>query len=89
MAAFIVTYDLHRAGQNYQCLTDKLESYPTHWHVQQSVWIIATNQSAADIRDSLNGCLDNNDKLIVARLSGEAAWVGYSPKVSDWLKRHL
>lgn len=89
MAAFIIAYDLHKVGQNYTCITQKLEAYPTHWHMQGSVWIIETNQSAVQIRDNLSRCLDSNDKLMVARLAGEAAWTGYSDDVNRWIKDRL
>ncbi|MBB4096969.1 hypothetical protein [Sphingomonas kyeonggiensis] len=89
MAAFIVTYDLMKQGQNYTCITNKLKSYGTHWHLQGSVWIIETTQSAVQIRDSLKPCLDQNDKLLVARLEGEAAWLGYGDEEGKWLKDRL
>lgn len=89
MSAYIVTYDLHKQGQNYDCIIAKLKAYPTHWHMQRSVWIISTNQSAAQVRDSLQSCLDSNDKLFVGKLSGEAAWYGYPDNVSTWLKGTL
>ena len=87
--AFVVTYDLMKQGQNYDCLIKKLNSYPTHWHAQGSVWFIEATQSAVQIRDFLSPCLDANDKLIVTRLEGEAAWSGYSQNISDWLKGQL
>lgn len=89
MAAYVVTYDLMRQGQNYEGITKRLQSYPTHWHVQQSVWIVVTTQNASTIRDYLAATLDANDKLIVARLSNEAAWTGYDASVSQWLKQVL
>ena len=89
MATYIVTYDLHKTGQNYSCLTEKLEEYGTHWHAQGSVWIIVSSQSAKSIRDNLSSCLDSNDKIIVAKLSGEAAWKGYSKNINDWLQNNL
>lgn len=89
MAAYIVAYDLHAEGQNYTCLRNKLEAYGTHWHMQGSVWIVVTNQTAVQIRDNLNPCLDSNDKLFVGRLSGEAAWFGYGDQVTNWLKANL
>lgn len=89
MATYIVTYDLHQQGQNYDCIHKKLKDYGTHWHVQGSVWIIKTTQSAVEVRDHLAPCLDSNDKLIVAKLSGEAAWRGYGDKISEWLKSCL
>tara|TARA_A100001391_G_scaffold136353_1_gene95003 strand:+ start:22382 stop:22657 length:276 start_codon:yes stop_codon:yes gene_type:complete len=87
MKAFIVTYDLIKSGQNYACITKKLKSYPTHWHMQGSVWIIRTSETAKQIRDGLKSCLDSNDKLFVAALSGEAAWCGYTDNITDWLKQ--
>jgi CRISPR/Cas system-associated endoribonuclease Cas2 len=89
MATFLVTYDLHEQGQNYDCIHKKLKSYTTHWHVQYSVWLIETTQSAVEVRDHLSSCLDSNDKLLIARLSGEAAWKGYSENVTQWLKSRL
>jgi hypothetical protein len=89
MGAFVVTYDLMKQGQNYNCLIAKLNAYPIHWHAQGSVWIIETAKSAAQIRDELMSCLDANDKLIVARLEGEAAWIGYNSGISEWLKGRL
>jgi hypothetical protein len=89
MPSYVVAYDLHKVGQNYECLIKKLKTYDTHWHVQQSVWIVISNQTSAQIRDFLTPCLDSNDKLIVARLSGEAAWYGYADSITQWLKKYL
>lgn len=89
MAAYIVTYDLAQQGQNYSCLYARLRSYPTHWHMQQSVWIVVTPESAVDLRNTLTACLDANDRLFVARLANEAAWRGYAENVSDWIKNQL
>lgn len=86
MAAYIITYDLHKQGQNYSCLSEKLKQYTKHWHIQGSVWIVETSESASTIRDKLKRCLDGNDKLVVALLQGEAAWVGYNGNVTAWLK---
>lgn len=82
----IVTYDLKQQGQNYTCIVKKLEAYPSHWHMQGSVWLLATTDSAKQVRDSLVTCLDSNDNLFVGRLQGEAAWHGFSDKAGAWLK---
>jgi len=89
MTAYIVSYDLNTQGQKYKCLTDKLEAYGTYWHAQGSVWIIISSQTATQVRDNLKSCLDSNDELFVGKLSGEAAWFGYSSQISDWLKKNL
>lgn len=89
MSMYMVTYDLMKQGQNYTGLIAKLETYPTRWHPQGSVWMIKTEKSAEQVRNELAAVLDSNDKLIVARLSGEAAWMGYPADVSEWLKQNL
>ena len=89
MAMYVVTYDLLKQGQNYNCLIQKLKTYPIHWHAQGSVWFVKSSLSATAIRDSLSTCLDANDKLIVARLNGEAAWIGYGADVNQWIKNNF
>lgn len=89
MKSYIIVYDLHKEGQNYDCLHEKLKKYTVNWHIQRSVWIVATDQKSKQIRDNLKSCLDSNDKLFVGKLNGEAAWHGYSQKVTDWLKKYL
>jgi len=60
MTAYIVAYDLMKQGQNYECLKEKLETYPKHWHMQQSVWIVvrALLQRLAAVRGRLSLCAD-------------------------------
>jgi len=88
MSAYIVSYDLHKRGQNYECIIEKLKGYPEHWHMQQSVWIISTNQTVVQIRDHLMSCLDENDNLFVGKLSA-AAWHGFAPAAEPWLKARI
>jgi hypothetical protein len=89
MAAYIVTYDLLKQGQNYDCLYKKLDAYGTRWHAQGSVWVIITDETSDEILSNLTGCLDTNDKLFVARLQGEATWIGYDQDVTEWLLGQL
>lgn len=89
MALFMVAYDLRQQGQNYTCVIEKLKEYPTHWHLQGSVWLIHTDKTATQIRDGLVPCLDNNDKLIVIKLARDAAWHGHGAHVKPWMDEHL
>ena len=88
MKTMIITYDLHKVGQNYDCLKESIKSYGTWCHPQGSVWLIRTTSSASQVRDKLKRCLDGNDKLFVAALTGEAAWIGHSDVVSNWIKEN-
>lgn len=89
MPAYIVAYDLKKQGQNYECLNEKLTEFGTYWHMQGSVWIIVTEWTAAQIRDDLKPCLDRNDNLFVGKLSGQAAWEGFTSDDNKWLKSAL
>jgi type IV secretory pathway VirJ component len=44
---------------------------------------------ATAIRDTLKPKIDENDKLLVVRLSGEGAWAGFDNDCSSWLKNNL
>lgn len=83
---YFVAYDLKDPGQNYDGLISKIKSYGRWCHLQYSVWIVQTEASADAIWDHLRKSLDGNDKLIIARLEGEAAWSGYGQAVSNWIK---
>lgn len=32
--------------------------------------------------------IDSNDKLFIAKLTGESAWVNLSSEISNWLKEN-
>ena len=89
MATYIVTYDLHKSGQNYECLSKKLKAYGTYFHIQGSVWIIVTSSTAKEVRDNLKPCLDGNDKLLVVKSANVGAWFGYNHSDSKWLNDNL
>lgn len=88
MKVYQISYDL-RKQRNYDALYERIKSYGTWCHVLESSWVIATNQSAAQIRDYLLGVLDKDDGLLVTRLSGEAAWFGLGQQRDNWLKQQL
>ncbi len=91
MATYFIGYDLNgpRKEDAYPELITAIKKYGTWWHYLDSTWIIKSISSAAEIRDSLSRHLDNTDELLVAELSGNAAWTGFDQKASDWLKSNL
>ena len=89
MSSYIVSYDLSKPGQDYTKLYDAIKAYSWWWHYLDSTWVIVTDDSAVSIRDNLYTHMDSNDELLVAKLTGTAAWNGFEAKASDWLKEHL
>jgi hypothetical protein len=92
MKSYLIGYDLNkpRANDDYKDLIAKIKTLSgAPWHCLDSTWIIRTEQTAVQIRDTLMPYLDSGDELLVAKLSGEAAWKGFTGECSTWLKDNL
>ncbi|MGV3588560.1 MAG: hypothetical protein ACO1OF_16260 [Adhaeribacter sp.] len=90
MKTYLIGYDLISPGQDYEELFDAIKSLSKiWWHSLDSTWIIKTNMSAVDIRNSLLPYLDTNDEILVVSLDGESAWKGFKDKSSQWLDRNI
>lgn len=85
MKLYQITYDL-RKQRNYQVLYDRIKAYGTWCRPLESTWVIATNQSAVQVRDNLKAAMDADDGLLVTRLQGDAAWYGIADAQSQWLQ---
>jgi CRISPR/Cas system-associated endoribonuclease Cas2 len=87
---YIVTYDLkspNDTAEDYERVIDGLKSRYGNWcHVEKSVWIVSTTESASEVRDNIKALLNASDVLFVARLSGNWASFNLSSKRTDWLK---
>ena len=87
MSSFIVSYDLI-ANKDYTELYEAIRNYGSFAHILESVWIIKSTDSAVNIRDNLRTYIDSDDKLFVAKLNGESAWINLSTEVSNWIKEN-
>lgn len=90
MASYMIGYDLNAPGKDYTKLIEKIKSLGSNWwHYLDSTWIVKHDGPATAIRDALKPYLDANDELVVAKLTGEAAWSGFDEKSSKWLRDNL
>ena len=90
MKSYMIGYDLMSPGQDYQRLFDAIKAVGKGWwHCLDSTWIVKSDNTAEEIRDYLKPHIDSNDRLLVAHLSGEAAWTGFDKDCSDWLRNTL
>ena len=79
MPTYMVSYDLKTQGKDYSALIQALqEGYRSYWHCLDSIWLIVADQNHTQVRDYLVQHIDDNDRLIVADLGGNAAWHGFS-----------
>lgn len=89
MAIYLVTYDLSAPGRNYDALYEHLRSYGTYSHPVESVWLVKSSRTAAEVRDATKKHLDGNDKLLVVEAGSSAAWRNLRDATSDWLRKQL
>lgn len=87
---YVVAYDLkspHDTGDDYDRVIGAVKSVGTTWcHLEKSVWLIASDATASDIRDALKRYLNEDDLLFVAKLSGNWASFNMGSRRTDWLK---
>lgn len=89
MSCYAVTYDLRAPGRDYNDLYDRIKRIGDWCHPVESTWLVVSGQDSEYIRKQLKPALDENDKLIVLKLTGQAAWRGLADSESSCLKRVL
>lgn len=68
MAVFSVSYDLNKAGQNYEALYTELKR-TQYKHIMDSTWLISTTESAKEIYNRLSAKIDNNDLIFISKVN--------------------
>jgi hypothetical protein len=87
MACFMIGYDLNSPGQDYIALIEAIEHLGTKsWQCLNAAWLVVTDKTAVEIRDELKTYVDQSDELLIAELSGDAAWRGGDRNFSEGLK---
>lgn len=82
MTILLVTYDLKQPGRNYAPVHDYLKRF-THCKGMESVWLLDTTGTAAQVRDALQSLVDGNDKIFVTPIG--RAWASVNYPCGDWL----
>ena len=73
MNKYEISYDLMAPGKNYDALYARLGELGAE-RILYSQWVLRTTWNAVQVRDDLRRFIDANDRLLVAGLTGEAAW---------------
>lgn len=85
MTVYCISYDLIE-DKDYEKLIEKIKSYGTYTHAEESLWFVESEKGAPEIRDELKSCVDEDDNMIVIRVTLPWASLNLSKKVTDWLK---
>ena len=80
----LVTYDLLKPVKDYEKLIDAIKTYANWWHYLESVWLLDTGSSAAEVGIYLNKFIDRDDSLMAIRVTKD--YEGWLPADAwNWL----
>ena len=81
----LVTYDLHKPDRDYADVTETIKQSGTYCHIEESVWLIETDDSPAVWRDRLKNTAYEATYFVV-QLRHNWAGSQLDGSVSSWLK---
>jgi hypothetical protein len=89
MTTYFISYDLRAPGRNYSPVHNYLQSFANWAKPLESVYIVRSTLTAAQIRDALQQKVDGNDRVLVMQTS-LTAWAGFNlaKEVVAWLQAH-
>lgn len=88
MTVYCVSYDLNKAGQNYNALYDELKASLNWWHYLDSTWLIYTHESAEALFQRLQKHIDNNDRLLVIKVvRNYQGWL--TEEAWQWIRQYV
>ncbi|HCG5919202.1 TPA: hypothetical protein NJ048_004359 [Vibrio parahaemolyticus] len=88
MKAYVITYDLRTPNQNYNGLYEAIKTTGRWWHYLDSTWIIATDESPAQIWSRLEPFVDNNDNLLIMEVKNNSQ--GWLPQDAwEWINENV
>lgn len=90
MNFYLISYDLIQ-DKNYKGLIDAIKSIANGYCTPlKSVWLIGNSGTSSEVRNYLSGYIDSDDKLLVVKLSDEAAWTtSIGNDNAQWILNHL
>lgn len=88
MTVRLVTYDLHKPGQDYSDFLEAMKNLGSWAKLSESCYAVETTLSPKQVFDKLSPHIDSNDNLYILTLVGP--FYGQGPQdVNDWLAKRL
>ncbi|HBH46872.1 MAG: hypothetical protein A2445_05655 [Candidatus Jacksonbacteria bacterium RIFOXYC2_FULL_44_29] len=92
MSTLLISYDLGlpETYEDYKLLIQYIKSYSSWAKPLQSVWLIKTTKTSAQVRDEIKAKIDSNDKILVVDVT-KTGWATFnvSKEVTGWMKENL
>lgn len=87
MAVICVTYDLHNPGQRWKDIDEVMKGLGAG-RVLQSAWLVA-NRTPAEVWTAIKVHIDENDDVLLMRITSATQWYGLSKEWTEWLQKNL
>ena len=87
MASYMITYDLVKDRDYEKVITAIKDKGGVA--LLESVWLLSMENTAAEVRDWLEGKTDNDDKIAVLSISGGWATQRVDKAATTWLYDHM
>lgn len=89
MKTYLISYDLIKPESfpEYIRLFNTIKTAKFWAKPLQSVWLVKTTLSSAQIRDVLIKVIDVNDKIMVIEVTNNWAAFGLPKEVIDWMQQ--
>jgi hypothetical protein len=88
MGQYVISYDLHQSGRDYERVRRGIEALSDYVKILESVWLVSHAYSAVQIRDHMRAFMDDNDSVMVLEIGVNWATWGCSPAANAWLSKH-
>jgi len=87
----IYVVDIHPSkGETYENLINAIKALGAWWHCLDSTWLVISNLTAVQIRDTIWQHMKSDDQLlVVAYAPPNSAWVGFNDECAKWLKNNM
>ncbi|WP_157662291.1 SinR family protein [Burkholderia ubonensis] len=92
MSILMIGYDLNKKdGEDYKELHEAIKDIGSWWHCLESTWLVKTDKTVSDVRDTLSVHLHGKDKLLVVKVKVPTSWASHNLKSEcvTWLKQHV
>ena len=88
MYCYIITLDLNNKENDYSELVKAIKKLGNCRKALNSCWIVETTVKSNDIARYLSNYIEDDDRLFVGKLSGEATWINVLCE-DEWLQDNL
>jgi len=86
---YAINYDLCTPGKDYKGLYEAIKQCGVSWwHYLDSTWLVDTGLNANAIADRLKAHLDNNDHMLIVRVTRD--YQGWLPNEAwEWINSRI